>query len=175
VKGLYANWVKSVLAKVYELLPDCCYNQLNPSDNCPRPAFRWRRAKSKKKVSPTRNRNAHCCCAAHCNGNSRNDAIIYHRFQFSWFNRLRKHTCGSHIGSFFRWNCSLAPWRLASCLMALESRYEDLFREKKYHAGNHNNMADSAFPWHFHVLEFLCANPVWVTHSKLFHAHFFLA
>ena len=173
MKVLYASCVKSVFVKVYGLLPDCCYNQLNLSDSCPRPAFRWHGAERKKKVSPTRNRYAHRRCAAHYNDTSCHDAVVHPRFQFSWFNRLRQHTCGSHFGSWFRWNCSLAPWRLVGCLMALESRYENLFREKMYHAANHNNMAHRAFPRHFHILEFLRNNPICVTILNCFTHTFF--
>ena len=131
-------------------------------------------AEKDEKVSSARNHHAHCCCAAHHNDTSRHDSLIHQRFQFSRFNRPRKRTRCNLLSSCFRWNCSLAPWRLVGCIMALESRYEDLFREKKYHAGNHNNMADNAFPRHFHILESLCANPIWVTILNCFTHTFFL-
>jgi hypothetical protein len=34
-------------------------------------------------------------------------------------------------------------------------------------------MADNAFPRHFHVLEFVCPNPIWVTILNCFTHTFF--
>lgn len=152
MKVLYVSCVKSVLAKVYGLLPDCCYNQLNPSNSCPRPAFRWRRAKRKKKVSPTRNRYAYRRCTAHYNYIGLDGAVLQHP-KFFRLNKSRRYDCGDNLGSRIHGNCSRPPWDLAGCFLASTRGYEDLFREKEPHARHDNTVANNAVSWHRSVPE----------------------
>jgi hypothetical protein len=151
VKVLYASCVKSVFVKVYGLLPDCCYNQLNLSDSCPRPAFRWHGAERKKKVSPTRNRYAHRRCTAHYNYIGLDGAVL--QFKFCWLNKFRRYDCGDNLGSRIHGNCSRPPWHLAGCFLASTRGYEDLFREKEPHARHDDTVANSAVSWHRSVPE----------------------
>ena len=151
MKVLYASCVESVLVKVYGLLPDCCYNQLSPSDSCPCPAFCWCRAKSKKKVSPARNRYAYRRCTAHYNYIGLDGAVL--QFKFCWLNKFRRYDCGDNLGSRIHGNCSRPPWHLAGCFLASTRGYEDLFREKEPRARHDDTMANNAVSWHRSVPE----------------------
>lgn len=141
------------MVNVYGLLSACRNHQPGHSNSCSGFALWWYLAERDEKVSPARDNNAHCRCAAHCNYIGLDDTVLQQLIQFSWFNKSRRYNCGDNLSSRIRGDYSRHPWHLAGCLLASAGGYEDLFRKKEDYARHTDTLANSACSRHHSVPE----------------------